>query len=215
MLILLPPSETKAKPTSGRPLALERLSFSSLTDYRADLLTEQLRTAPALAAGRLYTGVLYAALDLPSLPAAAARRFVIISAQFGAVRPSDRIPAYKRSIDAARWRPLLTPELERAAGRGVLLDCRSAAYVAAWRPTGQQAERTAHVAVVRERNGERTVVSHDAKKTRGQVARFVAETGERPANVHELATLVRRAFPSELAAPVRAGAPWQLTIITR
>lgn len=214
MLILLPPSEGKALPLRGRPVELARLSFPSLTAERQRLLAEEQSLAPTLPAGRLYTGVLYAALDLPSLPASVARQFVIISAQFGALRPSDRIPPYRRKIDAARWRSLLAPELERAAGRGVILDCRSAAYVAAWRPAGPQALRTAHVAVVQERGGVRTVVSHNAKHARGEVARFVAASGERPRTVPELAALVRQRFVCELEEPQRPGAPWQLTIVT-
>jgi cytoplasmic iron level regulating protein YaaA (DUF328/UPF0246 family) len=214
VLFLLPPSEGKATPTTGRPLDLARLSFPSLTAERARLLTPALRSAPARPARDIYTGVLYVALDLPSLPATAQRRFVIISAQYGAVRPGDRIATYKRAIDAKRWRPLLEPELAKAAGRGVILDCRSAAYVAAWRPAGVLADRTAHISVVREVAGQRSVVSHDAKKTRGEVARFVAETGETPRDVHALAALIRRRFPCELDPPERADAPWRLTIVT-
>ena len=214
VLTLLPPSEGKAAPETGAPLDLASLSFPSLTAERERLLTPELRGAPARAAREIYTGVLFAALDLPSLPVAVQRRFAIISAQYGAVRPSDRIASYKREIDARRWRPLLEPELAKAAGRGVILDCRSAAYVAAWRPSGALAERTAHVSVVREANGTRTVVSHDAKRTRGEVARFVAETGETPRTVEGLAALIRRRFPCELEPPARADAPWRLTIVT-
>lgn len=214
MLFLLPPSEGKAQPATGRPLDTSRLSFPSLTAERERLLTAALRAAPALPARELYTGVLYAALDLPSLPAVVQRRFVIISAQYGAVRPADRIATYRRELDAKAWRPLLEPELTKAAGRGAILDCRSATYVAAWRPRGALAERTAHVSVVRETAGKRTVVSHDAKRTRGEVARFVAETGERPTTVAQLAALVRRRFPCELDPPERADAPWRLTIVT-
>ena len=155
MLILLPPSEGKAQPAKGRPIDLTKLSFPALTDQRARLLDDELRVAPTLPASQLYTGVLYAALDLPSLPTTVANRFVIISAQFGAVRPKDRIPTYRRVIDAVGWRPLLEPELTRAAGKGVILDCRSATYVAAWRPAGEQAARTGHVNVVHERAGKR------------------------------------------------------------
>ena len=215
MLILLPPSEGKAQPKKGKSIDLARLSFPSLGDERYRLLNDELRVAPTLPASHLYTGVLYAALDLPSLPAAVANRFVIISAQFGAVRPKDRIPTYKRVIETARWRPLLEPELERAAGKGVILDCRSATYVAAWRPAGNQAERTGHVNVVHERAGKRTVVSHFAKHTRGEVARFVAESGEKPRTVQELATIISRRFVCEVSEPPRSGAPWQLTIVTR
>lgn len=214
MLILLPPSEGKATPARGRPVDLPSLSFPSLTAERERQLDDELRSAPTLPAYRLYTGVLYAALDLPTLPAATRRRFVIISAQFGALRPGDRIPAYRRSIDAARWRPLLGPELTRAAGSGVILDCRSAAYATAWRPGGEQCARWAQVAVVRERGGTRTVVSHDAKRTRGAVARHVAACGDRPADVPGLAAVIRRAFRCEVDEPDRHGSPWRLTIVT-
>lgn len=215
MLFLLPPSEGKSQPIKGRPLDLARLSFPALTAEREHLLTPELRAAPARAAREIYTGVLFAALDLPSLPPAVQRRFVIISAQYGAVRPGDRIASYKREIDARRWRPLLDAELPKVAGRGVILDCRSTTYVAAWRPSGAVAERTAHVSVVREANGKRTVVSHDAKRTRGEVARFVAETGETPRTVDELTAVIRRRFPCELEPPERDDAPWRLTIVTR
>lgn len=211
MLVLLPPSEGKAEPQRGRPIDLSRLSFPTLNDHRERLLDAALRTAPAVPARELYTGVLYAALDLPSLSAAAQRRVVIISAQFGAVRPGDRIPRYKRVIDAVAWRPLLAPELERAAGRGAVLDCRSAAYAAAWHPPG---DRTAHVAVVREVAGVRTVVSHDAKRTRGLVARHVLARDARPRTVDDLAALVAEAFTVELDPPDRSGRPWRLTVVT-
>lgn len=214
VLILLPPSETKAQPVVGRPVDLDRLSFPTLRDERERLLDETLRAAPTLPAGALYTGVLYGELDLPSLAAATRRRFVIISAQFGAVRPADRIPAYRRVIDAKRWRPLLEAALPRVAGRGVILDCRSAAYLAAWRPRGVQAARWAHVHVVRERDGVRTVVSHDAKRTRGAVARLVATAATSPTDLKELAALVGTAFRCELEAPERSEQPHRLTIVT-
>jgi cytoplasmic iron level regulating protein YaaA (DUF328/UPF0246 family) len=214
VLTLLPPSEGKADPTRGRPLDLARLSFPSLTAQRERLLDRELRSRPARPAREIYTGVLYAALDLATIPAAAQRRIVIISAQYGAIRPADPIATYKRKIDAAAWRPLLGPELERAAGTGAILDCRSAAYAAAWRPAGAQAARWAHVGVVREVRGTRTVVSHDAKRTRGEVARHVALSGRAPRDVAGLAALVAEAFRCELDEPERPGAPWRLTIVT-
>ena len=85
-LVLLPPSETKHLARRGRPLDLVTLSFPELVAAREALLDAALRAAPATPAGRLYTGVLYAALDIPSLPVRAAREIVIVSAQFGALR---------------------------------------------------------------------------------------------------------------------------------
>lgn len=215
MLVLLPPSEGKAAPASGRPLDLARLSFPGLNARRAELMDAAVRSRPARPAREIYTGVLYQALDLGSLPARAQRRVVIVSAQYGAVRPADPIAPYKRVIDAPGWRPLLDPELVRAAGRGAILDCRSAAYAAAWRPVGAQAERWAHVGVVRERAGTRAVVSHDAKRTRGELARHVLLSGETPRTVEELAALAAGAFEVELDPPEGAGRPWRLTVVTR
>ena len=130
------------------------------------------------------------------------------------MRPGDPIATYKLKIDAPAWRPLLAPELTAAAGRGAILDCRSAAYAAAWRPEGAQAERWVHVGVVKEQGGKRTVVSHDAKRTRGEVARHVALSGETPRDAAGLAALIGRAYRSELEPPERDGAPWRLTIVT-
>jgi len=57
---------------------------------------------------------------------------------------------------------------ERAAG-DVVVDCRSATYAAAWRPrtTGDDAAQHVAVRVLREAGGKRSVVSHNAKHTRG------------------------------------------------
>ena len=124
-LILLPPSETKWSPERGKPIDLESLVFPELTDLRRGLLDNELRAAPATTAARLYTGVLYAALDIPSLPAGAAKHIVVISAQFGALRMTDRVPAYKREMDAAYWRDGLRPPLDALTKGRVMLDCRS------------------------------------------------------------------------------------------
>ena len=214
MLILLPPSEGKADPERGRPLDLARLSFPSLGERRAALLDAALRSRPVRPAREIYTGVLYQALDLPSLSAAAQRRVVIVSAQYGAVRPADPIATYKRPIDAPAWRPLLGPELARAAGRGAIVDCRSAAYLAAWRPEGEQAERWVHVGVVKEAAGRRTVVSHDAKRWRGLLARQLLVAGGSPRTPEEVAALAAREARVELDPPEAAGRPWRLTVVT-
>jgi len=159
-LILLPPSESKYEPRRGKPVDLDTLSFPSLNPHRAALLDDGLRDAPAVAAGRLYTGVLYNALEIGTLPPRAARNIVIVSAQFGALRPADKVPAYKREMDAAYWRDALRAPLDEAAEGRVVLDCRSATYVAAWRPARGSAITRVHVGVVEERDGVRRVVSH-------------------------------------------------------
>jgi cytoplasmic iron level regulating protein YaaA (DUF328/UPF0246 family) len=214
-LILLPPSESKHEPRRGRPVELDALSFPSLTPLRDALLDDGLRNAPAVAAGRLYTGVLYGALDIGTLPTRAARNIVIVSAQFGALRPADRVPAYRRELNAGYWRSALQDPLDEAAAGRVVLDCRSATYAAAWRPGRGSGITRVHVGVVEERDGVRRVVSHFAKKTRGEVARHVLSVGVRPRTAEELRDAVAERFRCELVPPARPGDPFELTVVQR
>ena len=214
-LILLPPSETKWAPARGRPIDPASLSFPSLTPLREALLDDDLRRAPTTTAGRLYTGVLYAALDIATLPAGAARNLVIVSAQFGALRPGDRVPAYRREMDAAYWRAGLREALDEAAAGRLVVDCRSATYVAAWRPSEGAVAARVQVAVVEERDGVRRVVSHMAKKTRGEVARHLLVSGARPRTPAQLADAIAERFTCELEPPERPAAPYVLTVVQR
>ena len=211
-LILLPPSETKSAPTRGKAVEVARLSFPSLAGLREGLLDADLRQAPTTTAGRLYTGVLYQSLDIPTLPRGAARNLVIISPQFGALRTADRVPSYRRAMDARYWRASLRDPLDGAAAGRVVLDCRSASYAAAWRPT---AATSGHVSGVEERSGVRRVVSHMAKRTRGDVARHVLVSAARPRTAAELAASVAECFRCELTPPTRTGAPFELTVVER
>ena len=180
----------------------------------------RLRHAPAAPAGDVYSGVLYDALDLGSLDTAARRRatrsVVVTSALFGAVRLNDRIPAYRLSMAvnlpgigplAAAWRPWLEPVLTEAAGRGVIVDCRSSTYAAGWSPTGQQAKRWVQISV--------PGASHMAKHTRGLVARDLCLTGASPRTPAALADALADHFYVELAEPERRGRPWVLNVTKR
>ncbi len=253
MRILLPPSEGKATPTRGRPLALDALVLSELTDARRTVLDAlitasgrpdacallgvpeslagqvaanvDLLTKPTLPAGRLYTGVLYDALDLGSLDAAARRRagrsILISSAAFGVLRTGDRVPAYRCSMAtslpgvgplARHWSAALRDVLPGALGRHVVVDLRSSTYAAAWRPTGALAELTVAVRVLRDDGGRRTVVSHLAKHTRGLVARHLLDTAAEPRNAEELAEALATTFTVELDA-LRAGAARRIDVV--
>lgn len=144
-----------------------------------------LRTAPSARAAEVYTGVLYAAASLAALPDDAAQRaqasVLIFSGLWGAVAPNDRIPAYRLSMAASLpdvgrlatfWKPALTEVLDARAAGDVVVDCRSATYIAAWKPrtTGAGSAEWVEVRVLRETDGKRTVVSHNAKHTRGVLA---------------------------------------------
>ena len=248
MLILLPPSESKTGRTRGRPLDLASLSFPELTETRRTVagslakvsahpdafdvlgvsptLTAEvarnlaLESASALPAARVYTGVLYDALDLSTLDTAARRRanrwLVTVSALFGAVRPSDSIVPYRLSMAvnlpgvgplASTWKPELAQVLPRAAGRGVVVDCRSSTYAAAWTPSGDLADRWVQVRV--------PGATHMAKHTRGLVARHLCRLGADPRSVPAVVPLLQDAFGVRLTEPRRSGQPWVLEVTAR
>lgn len=210
------PELTEAREAMLRRLAeasaaedgLERLgvgpSLSEEVQRNTRLLDEP--AAPALS---VYTGVLYDALDADGLDAAAMARteqsLVIVSALWGALRPADRIPAYRLSMGAkiaprgtlaSWWKAELAPVLEEAAADELIMDCRSSGYQAAWKAP---AEQTVLVRAEREHpDGTRKVVSHMAKHYRGLLAREVLASGEDPRSPEELRDLLAQGHRVEL-----------------
>ncbi|WP_405758950.1 peroxide stress protein YaaA [Streptomyces sp. NBC_01420] len=191
----------------------------------------ELRTAGTRPAGELYTGVLYDALGLGSLDASARRlagkSLLVFSGLWGAVRVGDRIPPYRCSMGVklpglgalgAFWRTPMAEVMPEAAGDGLVLDLRSSAYTAAWKPQGAVAERTASVRVLQSQivDGveKRSVVSHFNKATKGRMVRDLLLAGARPAGPAELVTVLRDlGYVVEAGAPARAGRPWQLDVV--
>lgn len=178
------------------------------------------RVAPA---ERVYSGVLYEAFDVSSLGGTALRRArtstLIFSARFGVVSLGDRIPAYRLSMGttlpglgglAAYWRPRLTPLLDAATAGELLVDARSGGYQAAWRA---DPSRTVTLRVFTEVDGARKVVTHMAKKTRGEVARHLVERpGSLPSSPRALLGAVAERWHAELVEPSRR-APGHLDIV--
>lgn len=236
MLILLPPSEGKYAPVRGKPLDLCTLSSPELTGLREDLLEAVielcrddapaamqalslgptqfdlvvqntcLRTAPTAAASAVYTGVLYAALDYPSLRGAelrrANRRIAVVSALFGLIRPGDRIPAYRLSGGsripsvgplAGYWRESVSAIVHSS---GFVVDMLSSPYssfvdlppdavtVKVWQAGA---------------GGQRTAASHFNKATKGELARVLAASADQPSTARQVLEIVRGAgFDAEL-----------------
>lgn len=245
VLILLPPSESKTARSRGRALDLERLSLPELTSARAAAveagarasarpdaaavlgvspnLTEEiarntrLTTAPTLPVADLYSGVLYDALDLPSLDAAARRRanrrLLVISALFGALRLTDRVPPYRLSMAvnlpgvgplAGHWREPLGQVLPGEVGRGLVIDCRSSTYAAAWVPQGELARRWVQIRV--------PGATHMAKHTRGLVTRALCVSAADPRTPGGLTNVLAESFRVALHEPASATKPWVLDV---
>ncbi|GLX23381.1 peroxide stress protein YaaA [Streptomyces lavendulae] len=261
MLVLLPPSEGKAAGGSGAPLDPTSLSLPGLAPARAAVLEElvelcagdelkarevlglseglrgevaknaALRSAPALPAGEIYTGVLYDALDLAGLPAPARelaeRTLLVFSGLWGAVRVTDRIPSYRCSMGVklpglgalgAYWRTPMAEVMPEAAGDGLVLDLRSSAYASAWKPKGETAGRTATVRVLHSQvvDGveKRSVVSHFNKATKGRLVRDLLLAGAVPVSPAELVTALRDlGYVVEAEAPAKPAKAWSLDVV--
>ncbi|MEU8943098.1 peroxide stress protein YaaA [Streptomyces goshikiensis] len=261
MLVLLPPSEGKAAGGSGAPLEPGTLSLPGLAGARAAVLEELvelcagdelkarevlglseglrgevaknagLREAVARPAGEIYTGVLYDALGLSSLPEAARAladdSLMVFSGLWGAVRVTDRIPSYRCSMGVklpglgalgAYWREPMAGVLPEAAGDGLVLDLRSSAYASAWKPKGEVAGRAATVRVLHSQivDGveKRSVVSHFNKATKGRLVRDLLVAGAVPASPAELVTALRDlGYVVEAVGSAVSAKPWSLDVI--
>ncbi|QNQ90445.1 peroxide stress protein YaaA [Corynebacterium poyangense] len=124
MLIILPPSETKAHGGDGQPLDLSNLHFPELNSIRESLINDllalepsamqqalklsdrlwpegeanlELLDSPTMPAIFRYTGVLYDALKAETLSPIAFPRLAIGSALFGVLSAQDPIPHYRLS----------------------------------------------------------------------------------------------------------------------
>lgn len=245
MLIVLPPSETKAFGGDGAPLNwdnLSELSFPGLHDIRREIARDlmalpieqafstlgvseklrpeleankQLADGPTMPAIFRYTGVLYDALDAPSLPSSALNSLAVGSALFGVVGANDPIPYYRLSGGTKlpirhsgqnsdnsrgsnnssvptmkkRWGRAITQALQ---DRGELIvDLRSGTY----QQLGRVPAVTARVESVRE-DGSRKVVSHFNKHYKGELARILAlavANGATPDSADDVADIARSA----------------------
>ena len=160
-----------------------------------------LRTAPTAVAGSVYTGVLYSALQYPELTGTdkrrANRRIAIVSALFGLVSPTDRIPAYRLSGGsklpghaglATYWRDAVSAQVD--AHNGLVVDMLSSPYngfvnlppdavtVKVWQPGP---------------GGQRTAVSHFNKATKGHLARALAQCEREPRRPKDVLEVARAA----------------------
>jgi uncharacterized protein len=221
-----------------RETVLDALASASARDDATQVLhvgatlTEEvarntrLRSAPAAPATDVYTGVLYAAAGLGDLTGPAVARAAdsvrIFSGLWGVVAPTDHIPAYRLSMGvdlpgvgrlATAWRPHLTAVLEQRAAGDVVVDCRSAAYLAAWKPatTGERAADWVTVRVVREAGGRRTVVSHNAKHTRGVLTgHLLRRAGDPPSSADELLAAARELDDQVIGTEVGTGLSYRM-----
>jgi cytoplasmic iron level regulating protein YaaA (DUF328/UPF0246 family) len=207
---------------SSHPEALALLGVGASLAEEVER-NRRLEAEPSAPAHTVYSGVLYDALGYASMTPAQKRKadaaVVVISALWGAIGFADRIPAYRLSMSvglpetgklATFWKKHLPAALDDRAAGQLVVDCRSSSYAAAWAPPS---ESTVAVNVFQERAGKRTVVSHFAKHTRGELARhLLTRRGKAPATPAALLKAATEKWRAELT-PGTGRKPHALSII--
>jgi cytoplasmic iron level regulating protein YaaA (DUF328/UPF0246 family) len=225
VLILLPPSETKREGgVEGTTLDLAQLSFPELTKTRRTVIAavkslarngaamsaalhlgpklqfevarnRTLQSSPLLPAVERYTGVIYDAVDAPTLTDEA-RRFAdehlaIHSALFGLVRAGDPISAYRLSHSSRlpglplkkTWRPVISGLLD--ARHGLILDLRSEGYVEFGPPSPEVDSYFVRVVTVGA-DGATRALNHFNKKGKGEFVRALLQSAQAHESVESL-----------------------------
>lgn len=214
--LLLPPSEGKAPGGDGPTWAPGLGHFADLARRRADIVralakarggdakllgvggthlaaarlaNTSLLTCNSLPAWRRYTGVVWDALDIASLPPTVKRRamssVVVVSGLLGLSTLDDPTPEFRLKIGASMapfgklstwWRPALAETLTTWAARRFVVDLLPNEHRAACRT----AELRGVSVTFLDRTG--LIAGHDAKAAKGRLARHLLTSGGHPAD---------------------------------
>jgi cytoplasmic iron level regulating protein YaaA (DUF328/UPF0246 family) len=211
--------------TSEEPDALRRFHVG-LTIAEEVARNGALRELPTRPVLDVYTGPFHEGLAAetwsPAARGRAGRSLVVASALWGALRPVDRIPAYRLHVCSRligmdglepTWRTVLPDVLAGAADPdGVVVDLRSPAHQAMGRPTGL-GDRTVTVRVTGAGGDGRSIGDVVSKRTRGEIARYVLEAGSAPTRPDELAADLAGRWSVDLRPPTSTGAAWTLAVV--
>ncbi|MDO5492096.1 MAG: peroxide stress protein YaaA [Nesterenkonia sp.] len=214
--------------TSQAPDAQQvlRVGATVTEEVRANL---DLRHAPTAPAQQLYSGVLFDALDPQGLDTSAQARadesVLIFSGLFGVTGFSDRLPAHRLSMGVTLrpfgddrdpgplgsfWRRAMSEPLDDHVGDELVLDCRSSSYAAAHRPPSEQ---TVAVNSFTEADGARKVVTHFAKRARGELVGMLLRAEARAQSIDDVAEIAAERWEVEVR-PAEGRRPHQLDLIS-
>ena len=258
MRILLPPSEGKSAPSVAADFSLGQLSFPDLTEPRLRVATAlvslskqpkraaaelglgptqlgeleancSLWSGPLAPAIALFSGVLFDALDYPSLTPAQKRRadeqLLIFNGLTGVASPQDLLPAFRLggAVTLPRvgnvgtfWKRELATALSFDSGE-LIVDARSGTYARFWRPEHEADLVSVKVVQLVGSGGQqrKVAVSHFNKATKGRLVRDLLTSR---ATINDLAGLTARlesmGWEFELL-PARGKTPATLEVLLR
>jgi uncharacterized protein len=251
VLVLLPPSETKRDGGTLGPLELDRLSFPLLTGPRSVVVSATRKLAddaeammralklgprqasevdrnrallesPTMPAIDRYTGVLFDALDAPSLDRAArayaGAHVAVHSALLGLVGGLDAIPAYRLSHDSrlpevrlkSVWRDPVSSVL--AQHEGLVVDLRSEAYAELGPAPSRDDAVYVRVVSVGD-DGRRRALNHFNKRAKGLLTRSLLSDRPRLRTRQDLVDWARGAGFAVDSVPARSGHPVELELV--
>ena len=201
------------------------LAISAKQDFEIER-DQKLLTTSAGPAWSVYTGVLYDAIGIDSLSAKAKAKFeaenFVVSALFGLINVTDRIPAYRLSGDTVVpkigsltkfWSDSITSLISDQDE--FVIDLRSGIYVKLG-PTDKNIADQVVVPRIMQKmpTGAPKVVSHSNKATKGRLVRSLAQAGKSVKTVEQLAELAAKvALDVKIVKPTKAGSPWALDVI--
>jgi cytoplasmic iron level regulating protein YaaA (DUF328/UPF0246 family) len=201
------------------------LAISAKQDFEIER-DQKLLTAATGPVWSVYTGVLYDAIEIDSLSAKAKAKFeaenFVVSALFGLINVTDRIPAYRLSGDTVVpkigsltkfWSDSITSLISDQDE--FVIDLRSGIYVKLG-PTDKNIADQVVVPRIMQKmpTGAPKVVSHSNKATKGRLVRSLAQAGKSVKTVEQLAELAAKvALDVKIVKPTKAGSPWGLDVI--
>ena len=201
------------------------LAISAKQDFEIER-DQKLLTAATGPVWSVYTGVLYDAIGIDSLSAKAKTKLeaenFVVSALFGLINVTDRIPAYRLSGDTVVpkigsltkfWSDSITSLI--AEQDEFVIDLRSGIYVKLG-PTDKNIADQVVVPRIMQKmpTGAPKVVSHSNKATKGRLVRSLAQAGKSVKTIEQLAELAAKvALDVKIVKPTKAGSPWGLDVI--
>ena len=178
----------------GTSAAGKMLGVSGAHLQRALDEWRDLDDAPTMRAALRYSGVVWGALAVDDMPAAARRRLmarvVVPSGLWGLVGADDVIPAYRLKMGArvpplgllsTWWRPLVTEALVARAGRGAVIDLLPQEHAAAIDASALRPGAHVRVDIVDDGPAGRRSVGHAGKSLKGALARAIVMDDARTA----------------------------------